>query len=284
MVRDQSSAPAPFSGTLEPEAFHRAPPQDEALARLEWLVTERQRCGIVIGPPGAGKSHLAAAAARRLGGLGCEVAVLAVGGLPEGEWLDLLLERLPLDAASRAEPLRPWQKLEHRLRENALMERPTVLVCDDVDQGPADALAGIARIAAAVEPRFAWSLVVATATPAGAARLPESLVQRSAVRIDLGAWTEAETAGYLAWELRRAGRPADLFTAEAAATLARFAHGMPRDVCRLARLALAAAAGDGVERVDAATVERVWRDLVPEAAIATDAEGTAQRIVPRRRA
>lgn len=263
MVRDLADFAVPFAGSLEPAAFHAGPPQDEALARLEWLVAERQRCGIVTGAAGSGKSHLASAAARRLGGLGCEVVVLSLGGLPEGEWLDLLLERLPLDAASRAEPLRPWQKLEHRLRENALMERPTVIVCDDIDRGPDDAADGIARIAAAVEPLFARSLVVATATPAGLGRVPEALRQRAAVRIELVPWSEDETVAYLAWELARHGRPADLFTPEGAATLARFAGGVPREACRLARLALAAAAGDAVGRIDAATIERVWRELLP---------------------
>lgn len=263
MVRDPADSAAPFAGRLDPAAFHPGPPQEEALARLEWLVAERQRCGIVTGDAGLGKSHLAAAAARRLGGLGCEVAVISLGGLPEGEWIDLVLERLPLDATSRAEPIRPWQKLENRLRENALMERPTVLVCDDVDRGPADAAEGIARITSAVEPRFAWSLVVATATPAGLDRVPDALRQRAAVRIELAPWTEAETAGFLAWELARHGRTPDIFTPDAAATLARFAGGVPRDVCRLARLALAAAAGDGAGRIDALTIERVWRELVP---------------------
>ncbi len=263
MVRDPADSAAPFAGRLEPAAFHPGPPQEEALARLEWLVAERQRCGIVTGDAGAGKSHLAVTAARRLGGLGCEVAVLSLGGLPEGAWLDLLLERLPLDAATRAEPARPWQKLEDRLRENALMERPTVIVCDDIDRGPADAADGLARIAAAAEPRFAWSLVVATATPAGIGRVPDALRQRAAVRIELTPWTDAETVGYLGWELARHGRRADCFTPAAADALARFAGGVPRDVCRLARLALVAAAGDGADQVDAATVERVWRELAP---------------------
>ena len=263
MVRDLANSDAPFAGRLEPVAFHAGPPQEEALARLEWLVTERQRCGIVTGAAGLGKSHLATAAARRLGGLGCDVAVLSLGGLPDGEWVDLALERFALDAPSRAETLRPWQKLENRLRENSLMERPTVLICDDLDRGPADAAQGLGRIAAAAESRFEWSLVVATVTPAALDRVPDALRQRAAVRIELAPWTEAETADYLTWELARHGRQADLFTPEAAATLARFAGGVPRDVLRLGRLTLAAAAGDGVGRIDAAIVEQVWRELVP---------------------
>jgi general secretion pathway protein A len=264
MVRDRLTAAAAFDTTIDPACFHIAPPQDEALARLEWLLGERQRCGLVVAGPGLGKSHLAAMAARRLGGLGAEVAVLSLHGLSEGDWLDLLLDRLPLDPASRAEGIRPWLKLENRLRENTLMGRPTVLVFDDVDRGPADALEGIARLAAAGEPRFGSTVVVATATPAGLARVPDAVRQRAAVRIDLAPWTEADVAGFVAATLARGGHDAEVFSEPAVATLARFSGGVPRMTARLARLAALAAAGEGLDRVDAATVERAWRELLPE--------------------
>ena len=55
------------------------------------------------------------------------------------------------------------------------------------------------------------------------------------------------------------------------ATLTRFAEGLPRLVSRLAHLALAAAAGDGLAGVDASTVERVWRELAPADPVAVAA-------------
>jgi hypothetical protein len=184
MVRDRdASAPPPFSGTVQPATFHTTAAHDEALARLEWLVDQRQRCGLVVAEAGMGKSHLAVAAARRLGGLGAEVAVLSLAGLPDGEWLDLLLDRLPLDPASRAEPLRPWLKLENRLRENTLLGRATVLVCDDIDRGPADAREGLARLVAAAEPRFGTTIVVVTAAPAGLGLVPACLERRRRSRL-----------------------------------------------------------------------------------------------------
>lgn len=257
---------APFDGGLEPATFHAGGPQEEALARMEWLLEERQRCGLVMAAEGCGKSHLAAMAVRRLGGLGAETALLSLRGLAEGDWLELLLERLPLDPLCRAEPLRPWQKLENRLRENMLMERPTVFLFDDLDEAPADALDGIARLVGAAEPRFARTVVVATATPAGLPRVPAAIRQRAALRIELTPWTEDDVAGFLAQAISRVGGDPGIFPAEAAATLARFAGGVPRTVSQLAQLSLAAAAGDGFDRVDAATVERAWRELSMAAA------------------
>jgi type II secretory pathway predicted ATPase ExeA len=262
MVRDHwKLTGAPFDAALEPATFHAAGPQEEALARLEWLLEERQRFGLVTAAEGCGKSHLAAMAARRLGGLGAETALLSLRGLAPGDWLELLLERLPLDPLSRSEPLRPWQKLENRLRENMLMERPTVLVFDDLDRAPDDAVDGIARLLGAAEPRFARTVVVATATDGGLARVPAALRQRAAVRIELGPWTEADVVGFLTRSLSRVGGDPGIFPEDAAATLTRFAGGVPRTVCQLAQLSLAAAAGDGLDRVDAATVERTWREL-----------------------
>jgi type II secretory pathway predicted ATPase ExeA len=264
MVRDrwQFSSP-PFDGSLEPAAFHAGVPQEESLARLEWLLAQGQRCGLVVGGVGMGKSHVAAMAVRRLAGLGAEVAVLSLRGLPEGDWIDLLLERLPLDPRSRAEPLRPWQKLENRLRENTLMERPTALIFDDIDQAPTDAVAGIARLVAAAEPRFSRTLVIATATPQGLRQVPDEIRQRAAVRIEVDAWSEEDVAGFLAAGLRRVGGDPAAFSPQAVTTLTKFAAGVPRDVCRLAGLAVVAAAGDGLEQIDAATIERVWRELAP---------------------
>ena len=256
----------PFDGGLEPATFHAGGPQEEALARMEWLLEERQRFGLVTAAEGCGKSHLAAMAVRRLGGLGAETAILSLRGLAAGDWIDLLLERLPLDPLSRAEPLRPWQKLENRLRENTLMERSTVLVFDDIDEAPADALDGIVRLVGAAEPRFARTVVVATATPEGLSRVPTAIRQRASLRIELAPWNEDDVASYLSRAIARVGGDPDIFPGDAAATLARFAGGVPRTVSHLAQLSLAAAAGDGLERVDAATVERAWRELSMAAA------------------
>jgi type II secretory pathway predicted ATPase ExeA len=264
MVRDpESCETSPFAGPANAATFHRGPAQEEALARLEWLVTQRQRCGLVVAGSGMGKSHLGSSAARRLGGLGAEVTVLSLAGLPEGEWLDLLLDRLPLDSASRAEPVRPWVKLENHLRENTLLGRPTVLVFDDIDRAPPDAQAGIGRLAASAESRFATVVIVATARPDGLSRVPEEVRQRAAVRIDLPPWRNEDVTAYLGENLVRAGRSKDLFTPAATSTIERFAAGVPEVIRRLAHLSLAAADAGGLDRVDAATVEQVWRELVP---------------------
>lgn len=257
-------AARPFSGPPSPATFHCAPAQEEVLARIEWVHEHRQRFALVTAVAGGGKSHLLAAVTRRLAGAGSEVALLALRGLEPDAWLDLLLERLPLDPASRADPGRPWSKLEARCRENTLMERTTALVFDDLDRAPADAVAGVERLVGAVEARFSRVLVVATATPEGCGALPATLRAQAAIRIELAPWTDDEVAGYLVWEAERVGAP-PLFSPAAAGAIARFSGGVPRVVVHLARLSLAAAAGAGQRVADAAVVERAWCELHPAA-------------------
>ena len=174
-------------------------------------------------------------------------------------------------------PIRPWQKLENRLRENTLMERPTVLIFDDVDHAPDDAVDGIARLVAAGEPRFASTVIVALATPTGLPRVPDAIRLRAAVRIDLPLWSEDVVAAYVATALHRASADADAFSDAAVTTLARFSGGVPRIVCRLARLAAVAATGESLDHIDEATVERVWRELLP----AETAEGEVKDSSPQ---
>lgn len=286
MVRDTPSAqPNPFDGSLAAGDFFIGPSQEEALARLEWLLDERQRLGLMLGPSGCGKSHLAAMAVRRLASLGAEATLLSLRGLGAGDWLDMLLDRLPLDPFSAAEPLRPWQKLENRLRENTLMERPTVLVFDDLHEAALDAVAGIERLVSSAEARFGRLLVIGTLATDAEGRLPAEqrggqtlspFLERAAVRVELGPWSEADTAAFLTWAVARTGRRGDLFGEAAAATLARLAAGVPRQICQLARLAVVAADAEALEQIDPLTVERVWRELVP----ATTARASVEPAAP----
>ena len=273
MVRETPETPRnPFDGSLAAADFFLGPAQEEPLARLEWLVAEQQRLGLILGPGGCGKSHLAAMAVRRLAGFGAEAVLLSLRGLREGDWLELLLDRLPLDPRCAAEPLRPWQKLENRLRENTLMERPTALLFDDLQEATPDALAGIERLVSAAEPRFGRLLVIGTlAVEADGEVVPHGglpcghLFEQAAVRVELTPWSEADTTAFLHWALQRAGRRVELFGEASAATLARLAAGVPRQICQLARLAVVAADAEGLAEVDPLTVERVWRELVPAA-------------------
>ena len=56
---------SPFREALDWRRFYPSPMHEEALARLEFLVTDRRRLGLLLGAPGCGKSLVLEVFARR---------------------------------------------------------------------------------------------------------------------------------------------------------------------------------------------------------------------------
>ena len=57
---------SPFREALDWRRFYSSPMHEEALARLEFLVADRRRLGLLLGAPGCGKSLVLEVFARRL--------------------------------------------------------------------------------------------------------------------------------------------------------------------------------------------------------------------------
>ena len=142
------------------------------------------------------------------------------------------------------------------------MERATVILVDDIDHAPADAIAGLERLVTSAEPRFSWTTVVGTATTSSVENIPPTLRNQAAMRVHLDPW-DIEDVYFLSTAITRVGGDPAIIPSATANTIARFAGGLPRLVSRLTHLSLAAAAGDGLSQVDSSTVERVWRELYP---------------------
>jgi len=143
------------------------------------------------------------------------------------------------------------------------MERPTVILVDDIDHAPADAVAGIERLINSAEPRFSWTTVVGTATASSVENIPHALRNQAAMRVHLDPWDTDDVYTFLSTAITRVGGDPTIIPSATADTIARFAGGLPRLVSRLTHLSLAAAAGDGLSQLDSSTVERVWRELYP---------------------
>ena len=146
------------------------------------------------------------------------------------------------------------------------MERPTVILVDDIDHAPTDAVVGIERLVNSAEPRFSWTTVVGTATASSVENIPRSLRNQAAMRVHLDPWDKDDVYAFLSAAITRVGGDPAIIPSATADTVARFVGGLPRLVSRLAHLSLAAAAGDGLAHVDSSTVERVWRELYPVSA------------------
>ncbi|MBI2825433.1 MAG: hypothetical protein HYX69_12170 [Planctomycetia bacterium] len=251
----------PFRNVVDPRLFYSSATHEEALARLQFLVGGRRRAGLLLGPSGSGKSLVLEVLARQLRSAGHPVARTSLLGLAKEELLLNLAACYGLDPPPRSGACELWRMLADRLAEFRLQNLDSVVLLDDCDEAGSEVLAQVARLTqtdVAREP--AVTLVLAVRSGA-LARLGTRLLELADLRIDLFAWSAADTEQYLVDSLARAGRTRPAFAAEAVELLAALSGGIPRNVVQLADLALLAAAGQELELVDAHTVQSVHDEL-----------------------
>lgn len=231
----------------------------EALARLSYLVEERHRLGVVLGPAGGGKSLLLERCAGQLRSNGCQVARVDLLGREPRELLWLLAAGWAVNPESDWQPFELWRALTDRLTENRWQQLPTIALIDDADEATPDTLAQVVRLVHG-EPAD-WLTVVLTCRTDRVAFLGRRLLELAELRIDLVAWSLADTREYLQRSLHQAGRRQPTFSDGAVERLHELSGGIARRVGVLADLSLVAAAGGQLPLVDAHTVEQVFDEL-----------------------
>src|SRR5260370_40516061 len=97
---------APFRGAFDARFFYESPTHEEALARLQFLVEERQRLGLLLGETGTGKSMLLEVFARNLRRNGSQVANISLAGADLREFLWLIAAELGLNPSGRDDVFR----------------------------------------------------------------------------------------------------------------------------------------------------------------------------------
>lgn len=259
----------PFASVPPANQFYPTPGNQEALARIEYLVDARRRLGVLLGEAGVGKSLTLHEAARRLRRQGhAEVFVDALG-ITTRELLWQIAGGLGAAPREDADMAHLWRHVADRLAENRLQRVATVLLVDDAGQAGPDVMIQLARLARLdASPVARWTIVLAT-EPTQAARWIESLRDVVDLRIDLPPWSAADSIGFVQTALVDAGRTEPLFDDDALLLLHELSGGVPRRLARLADFAMLAAAAAGLERIDRAVVAATHDELTwPEAEVA----------------
>lgn len=233
----------------------------EALARIEYLVAERRRLGVLLGDRGLGKSTVLVRAESQLARRGFQVARVDSIGLSQRELLWQVTSQL--GAAPRGDDDLPrlWRRLSDRLAENRWQNLATVLLVDDAGQAGPDLAQQLARLTRLeTDPAARWTLILA-AELEELERWPTTLLHTVDLRIDLYPWSENDTIDYVQHALVNAGCTAPIFTDEALVKLHELTLGIPRFIARLADFSLLAAAEAAVQEIDAETVTDAFEAL-----------------------
>lgn len=252
---------SPFRSGLDARFFYQSPTHDEALARMQFLVDDQRRLGLLLGESGCGKSQLFEIFARHLRYYGCQVAAMSLLGVTPVE----MVWQLATQLGGRPEINSPlpvvWRNLADRIAQHRFQQLHTVLLLDDADEAAADTLGQLARLTQIDSAADTRLTVILSGQSHRVAKLGTRLLEMAELRVDVQNWEEADTAGYLEFALGAAGRNLPAFTPEAIAELHRISSGVPRRLKQLADLAMAAGAGYQLELVDVDTIESVFQEL-----------------------
>jgi general secretion pathway protein A len=251
----------PFRTDLDPRFFYLGPTQDEALARLHFLVEQRRRMGLLLGEHGSGKSLLLVVFGREVRQEGLPVAQINLLGVEPSEFPALLATHLEMNPR-RGTPLHVlWRSIDDRLAEYRYQRVRSVVLLDDADQAKPDVLAQVARLAQLQQGPDSPLTLVLAGRPEQAGQLGDSLLERVELRIDLGPWEETDTVNFLKTSLSRAGGKSPVFAPPAVTRLHELGGGIPRRIAQLADLALLAGAGRRLPVIDAETVQSACQEL-----------------------
>lgn len=232
----------------------RTPAWEEASARLQFLVDRGARLGLLVGAAGIGKSLLLECFAEEQRAAGCLTVVVNAAGLEPEELLGSLAEKLQTPVEHDWNLLRIWRAVNDRLLELRFLREQAVVLIDDAHRAGGNVLVHLYRLLHAEAAADARLTVVLSGTPEGVPVIGRSLLDLVDLRVELPAWSAAETKALV----EASGKRATIrFTDDAVQRIRELTGGVPRGVLRLAELCRLAAESDGGDCVDFATVDDV---------------------------
>lgn len=247
---------APFTGSN----LFRGANVEEALARIEFLVSNRRSVGSLTGVSGVGKSavlqHCVANPPIGNDIPNLEMFRASLLGMTTGELLVSLATRLS-GQRRITDSLVAWKSICDYFQAARREGTQTVLLIDDTESATAAVEMDLTRLLAM---RFPLTVVFAVETQMASA-VSRSIMDRCELQIELTPWDLAQTGEFLAWVSFSLGRSAPIFTDSAVERIQELSQGIARRIVQLADLSLVAGAVAQADCVDAECVEQISWEL-----------------------
>jgi type II secretory pathway predicted ATPase ExeA len=235
--------------------------RDEAMARLQFLVDNHRRLGLLVGVAGSGKTLLFDELRRQQRAIGHAAVVVNLLSVNERTFLWELATQLGRNPGCADSPFHLWRSCLDRLEEFRYQRIATVLLFDDADEMTQDIVPYLIRLLQLDTTKPNLATLVMAVNPQRLVRVSRRLLDLCDLRIDLDVWEVDETYQFLQQSLARAGANREVFSPDAARLLHELAGGVPRQIAHLAELALVAGAGQQLGQIETGTVEAVSAEL-----------------------
>ena len=256
----------PFEATWDTRFFFASNEHEEAVNRLLYLVGEASmNIGMLSGDIGCGKTLTRAVFDERLPRNRFCIVTLENSGFSSGDLLAAVLHKLdPLVTTRGKTKLDRYEQFEKALRQLSEAGRHLVLLLDEAQDIPPASLHELRWLTNFNSGGCARMTLVLIGQPElrGRVAADRAINQRISLRFHLRPLRSEEVRSYLEHRLRTAGHQSgELFDLPAVETLFQSTKGVPREVNRLAKLAMEHAWLRETERVDQTSVSAVISDL-----------------------
>ncbi len=240
--------------------IYRGASVEEAIARIEFLISNRRQVGSVLGQSGVGKSalltHIANNPPITAEVPSVQVVRTSLFGMREGDLLGELAMRL-CGCRYSTDVRVVWQSLRDYFRAAEPEGIHTVLLVDDTETASASGEADLIRLLSAP---FPLTVVFAVDSQLGSA-VSRTLYDRCELQIELPGWDYTQTAEFLGWTTQRLGRNEPIFTDTAVTRIQELSQGVARRIIQIADLALVAGAVQQAQYIDHDCIDQVAFEL-----------------------
>jgi general secretion pathway protein A len=233
---------------------------EEALARLEYLVETGLRCGVVVGPKGAGKTLALRSFVAQPSTARSTKILVDLHGLDAAEALKRLGQKLGTTSHARGRLGELWQEVTDALSGRRQAKHQCAVLFDHLDRSTADCQQAIERLVMHDDGPGVVTFVLSFSGSTYPV-IPRQWRQAADLRIELSPLTAEETAEFVERLLRSFDLPRNAFNADASQILFRLTRGVPRDIVRLCELSLLSAMQDDLQSVSADVVEAAMQEL-----------------------
>jgi general secretion pathway protein A len=256
----------PFEPTWDTRFFFEGSQHDEALSRLDFLIHEQSMLlGMLTGEVGCGKTLTRAVFTDHLSPDRFCVVTQENSSFRFNDLMEFVLRALEGEApGGRRGKLARYDSFVRILERLATERRHLVLVFDEAQEMSPATLNELKQLTNLNREGRSLLTVILVGQPElreRVARLP-AINQRISLRFHLNPLSRDEAADYLRHRLRAAGHPTgELFPREAVDVAFDAAQGVPRELNRIAKLALEFAWVQEYPEVNSIAVDAVVRDL-----------------------
>lgn len=259
-MRSSHKSLMPFVEESTSDAYFPSDSHEEALARMLFLAEEQERCGLLIGAAGSGKTTLVNRLYQQLRRSGRKCSRIDLAGLDHAGLLHRLAVELGVNPPAHADPHELWDQVEQIISAAARVQQPWILLFDHAHRLRPGAISLLEQLLHS--PHSRGLVMMFTTRDEERTSLFKTLCEHSSLRIELSALTLEETQSYIEFAVERALTSTPEFTRDAVQLIARISGGLPRQINRLCRALLLAAQVDQRNEIDSELVLAVTEQLL----------------------